>query len=257
MEIIQRKILALCTVNLEIIQRIKERAYNEESIIASIKSFVVFSDPPKIIKRVKGFTYNLQRDPRTLTYTVVLTEQYELYNLSTWNPELSFVPLRDTFNDNINYKCTRITDIERLCNIFRHVVPKYVLFGNNEKVMLEMERFKEMSEQIQYALGLLEARIADEVPKSFDDELQVLNGNIREVNSCLDSLDAKLGQSSLGNHKRMYMYNEHKLQEKLRRQKEVNHRLRAHLQQVRQVRESGKLDNFNPTCRSPVGEKQW
>ena len=35
-----------------------------------------------------------------------------------------------------------MADIERLSMDLQRVVPKYVLFGDNEKVLLEMEKFK-------------------------------------------------------------------------------------------------------------------
>jgi hypothetical protein len=46
------------------------------------------------------------------------------------------------FNDKINYKCESFADIERLNKVLQSVFPKYALFGDNAKVMAEMEKFK-------------------------------------------------------------------------------------------------------------------
>lgn len=100
--------------------------------------------------------------------------------IAAWSEDVNLTKVEDIFNDKIDYSCSCFQDIVRLNESLLGVAKKYELFGESEKAIKEVEKFKANFELLHFYLGQIERQAIDT-----ESELNKYNTEVEELNKIL------------------------------------------------------------------------
>jgi hypothetical protein len=172
MEATLAKIKGLATVNSEIIQRLSQP---QQQRVVAYKYYVEYADQSFKVREEK------EERPGTRVFNPLLTSVSPF--VADWRGNVDLIRVDDIFNDKIDYDCTCFQDIVRLNEALLGVAKKYELFGESEKAINEVEKFKANFESLHLSLGLVERQVVDT-----DSELAKYRAEVEELNNILSRL---------------------------------------------------------------------
>lgn len=143
MEDLLKKINAIALVNEEIIARI--RAKKEVQTYSYAITTDTSADKKKLVVKCEQVVC------KTPAASIV----------ATFKPACKFAEIPDIFNDKISYTCSSFDDLARINQQMLPVARKFDLFGNSDKAVKELEKYKINFELVQTQLGRIEEQLID------------------------------------------------------------------------------------------------
>eukprot|EP01119_Soliformovum_irregulare_P014160 TRINITY_DN3857_c0_g1_i1.p1 TRINITY_DN3857_c0_g1~~TRINITY_DN3857_c0_g1_i1.p1 ORF type:complete len:242 (+),score=44.63 TRINITY_DN3857_c0_g1_i1:82-726(+) len=155
-----RKFDAIFTVNKEIIARINQ---HPSSVLVD-------------------FAYSLKIEEGRKTLELVeqkITKQKKQL-LTCWKPSVQLRPIKDLFNDKIDWTCKRFEDVVHLNDQLHEVCHKYEMFEGTSPALEAIQNFLTNMEILQQLLGEIES-----ILQPPDSKMQEVTPQIQAINTFL------------------------------------------------------------------------